>query len=313
MIEIKKDVVLAPFTTFRIGGPAKYFTEVGNEDEMKEALSYAKENSLEFFVMGGGSNLLISDNGFDGLVIRMTNVSGSVSGEKITCGAGLMLSEAVRLAASNGLTGMEWAAGIPGTVGGAVYGNAGAYGGSMSDIIENVKILEIEKDGTFSAEIKNCGNSDCSFEYRNSAFKKNGKGIIFSVVLALKKGNKEEIETQVKDIIEKRKTIHPSGFSAGSVFQNPVVEDQELIERFERDTGAKVKDNKVPAGWLVMEAGLKGKKIGGVEVSEKHSNFIVNSGSGKAEDVIILTSMIKQKVREKFHIQLKEEIRYVGF
>jgi len=313
MLDIKKDVILAPFTTFRIGGPAKFFVEVSSKDEINEALGFAKENGLKVFVMGGGSNLLVNDDGFDGLVIRIANTGCSVSGNKMECGAGLMLSDAVRAAAENGLSGMEWAAGIPGTVGGAVYGNAGAYGGSMSDFIESVELIEIGKDGEYSTRTRICENSSCGFGYRSSAFKKGETGIIFSAFLALEKGNAEEIRAKVLEIIEKRKTIHPSGYSAGSVFQNPVVDDMELIEKFEKETGAKTKDNKIPAGWLIMEAGLTGKKIGGVEVSEKHSNFIVNPRSGKAQDVIMLTSIIKQKVREKFHIQLMEEIRYVGF
>lgn len=312
MVEIKKDVVLAPYTTFRIGGPAKFFAQTKSEEEIKEALNFAKENDLEVFVMGGGSNLVINDNGFDGLVIRIANIGCSVSGNEVKCGAGLMLSDAVRAAAESGLSGIEWAAGIPGTVGGAIYGNAGAYGGSMSDIVANVKILELGHEGRYGMEMKEYDNQDCGFEYRNSIFKKEKDKIIFSATLNLQKGDKEKIEMQVRETIEKRKTIHPTGFSAGSVFQNPVVNNPELIEKFERDTGAKSREGKIPAGWLIMEAGLQGKKIGGVEVSQKHANFIVNTGNGKAEDIVMLTSIIKQKVREEFGVQLMEEVRYIG-
>jgi UDP-N-acetylmuramate dehydrogenase len=144
MINIKKNIPLAPLTTFKIGGPAKFFCEPKNEKEILEALNFAKENNLEVFVLGGGSNILVSDQGFDGLVIRMLNTFYSLHDTSIECSAGLLLSEVVKLASQNSLTGLEWAAGIPGTVGGAIRGNAGIPSGCMADNVESVKVLEIQ-------------------------------------------------------------------------------------------------------------------------------------------------------------------------
>lgn len=313
MAEIKENIALASYTTFRLGGPARFFVEAATEDDVRQAMAFAKERHLKVFAIGGGSNLLVSDGGFDGLVIRIANNECRNEGNALILGAGLPLSDAVKAAVSSGLAGLEWAAGIPGTVGGAVYGNAGAYEGSMGQKIESVEALAFDLSDPYAVEKKTYSNAECGFEYRNSLFKKSDPGIIFSARLVLDSGDREAMEKRVRETIEKRRNIHPSGFSAGSVFQNPVVKDKDLVDRFERDTGAKARDGKIPAGWLIMEAGLRGKKVGGVEVSEKHSNFIVNGGAGKAEHVVILTSLIKQKIREKFGIQLKEEIRYVGF
>lgn len=310
-MEIKKNIPLAPLTTFRIGGPAKFFCEPKGEEEILEALNYAKENNLEIFVLGGGSNILVSDQGFDGLVIRMLNTECQIVDTKIECGGGLLLSEVVKLTTQNSLTGLEWAAGIPGTVGGAIRGNAGIPLGSMADNIESVKIWEIQ-----SAKIEILEKDKCKFEYRNSIFKENKNLIIISAVLKLEKGNKEEIESKIKEIIENRnKMIHPNPKepSSGSFFKNPKVENPELIASFERDTGQKANEGKIPAGWLIDEVGLRGKKLGGAQVSEKHANFVVNPGEARAEDIVMLASFVKMKVRDELGVQLSEEIQYVGF
>jgi UDP-N-acetylmuramate dehydrogenase len=311
MINIQKNIPLSSFTTFKIGGPAKFFCEPKSEEEILEALNYAKENKLEIFVLGGGSNILVSDQGFDGLVIRILNTSYSLHDTSIECGAGINLSEVVRISAENSLTGLEWAAGIPGTVGGAIRGNAGIPSGCMAYNIESVKVLE-----TQNAKIETLGKDKCKFEYRNSIFKENKDLIIISTILELEKGNKEEIESKIKGIIENRsKMIHPNPKepSSGSFFKNPKVENSELIASFERDTGQKATDGKIPAGWLIDEVGLRGKKIGGAGVSEKHANFVVNLGGARAEDIVMLASFVKMKVRDELGVQLKEEIQYVGF
>ena len=307
MINIQKDIPLAPLTTFKIGGPAKYFVEVSNEDELIEALNFAKENNLEIFVLGGGSNILVSDEGFDGLVIKIQDIRYKIQKDKIEVSAGASLSSVVNLVMQNSLSGLEWAAGIPGTVGGAIRGNAGAYGGEMADNIESVKAIKIQN------KIKNYRNDECNFSYRNSLFKENKNIIVISAILKLKKGNKSEIEEKVKEIIKKRGGKTPKEKSSGSFFKNPKVDNQELIASFEKDTGQKAIDGKIPAGWLIDEVGLRGKKIGGAAVSEKHANFVVNVGGATAEDVIMLSSLIKMKVRDELGVQLKEEIQYVGF
>jgi UDP-N-acetylmuramate dehydrogenase len=330
MLKIKKNVILAPYTTFRIGGPAKYFVEVENEKELLEALKYAQENNLEFFILGGGSNILVSDKGFNGIVIynRITNYELRITENKLECGAGLQLSRAVKLVAENSLSGLEWAAGIPGTIGGAIRGNAGAFGSAIADSIESVKAIEISNSPNYlisdqipspksqipnKFKILNYKKSDCKFSYRNSIFKQNQNLIILSCVLKLQKANKGEIMAEINENIRKRLEKQPKELSVGSFFKNPLIEDKELIKKFELDQELKCKDNKIPAGWLIRQAGLSGKKIGGAMVSEKHANFIVNAGDATAEDVIMLVSLIKQQVRDKFGIELNEEVQYVGF
>jgi UDP-N-acetylmuramate dehydrogenase len=311
MIKIQKNIPLAPYTTFKIGGPAKFFCEVKSEEELIEALNYSKNNNLGFFVLGGGSNILISDQGFNGLVIKLLITSCELQVAKLKCGAGLNLSEAVKIATDNSLTGLEWAAGIPGTIGGAIRGNAGAgiLGGPMSINIESVKVLDVLNNFEFMI----IRNDECGFDYRDSVFKHNTNLVIVSAVLKLQKGDKEEIENKIKDIIGKRTGKFPKEPSPGSFFKNPVVKNTEIIEMFEKDTSLKMKDDKVPAGWLISEAGLLGKKIGQIQISEKHGNFIINLGGGKAEDVIMLMSVIKQKIRKEFNVQLNEEIVLAGF
>jgi len=309
MLNIQKDVSLVQYTTFKIGGSAKFFVEVKNEEEIIEAVKYAKENNLESFILGGGSNLLVSDKGFDGLVIRVRNLELRIRNEIVECGVGINLSKFVLKLAKKNLSGLKWAVGIPGTVGGAVIGNAGAFGGEIKDNLKEVKAFNLE-----SNEIKIYKNNDCKFGYRDSIFKRNyGKTILISVKFKLEKNKKINDRKKIDEIIKKRKEKQPQYLSAGSFFKNPIVENKKIIENFEKDTGLKIKGNKIPVGWLVESIGFKGKQIGGAKVSEKHGNFIINTGDATAEDVIILSSLIKQKVRSKFEIQLEEEIRMVGF
>ncbi len=312
MLNIQNNIPLSKHAAFRIGGPAKFFAEVFSIEELEEALQFAKEKSLKFFVLGGGSNVLVSDRGFDGLVIKMkiNNLKIDIENSKMEVGSGIPLIKIVRDSIEHDLSGMEWAIGIPGTLGGAVRGNAGAFGGTMGDVIENVKALEAS--GSF--EIKNLSNVQCEFKYRNSAFKNNSNLLIISAILKLQAGNKEKSQKEAEEILNKRAAKQPKGMaSAGSFFMNPVVKNSQLIKEFEEEKNVKSKGGKVPAGWLIDRADLRGKKIGGAMISEEHSNFIVNTGNATAEDVIMLTSYIKQQVRDKLGVQLQEEVQYVGF
>jgi len=311
MLEIQKNVSLAQYTTFKIGGLAKFFAVAKNENEICEAFDFAVKNGLKVFVLGGGSNVLVSDKGFDGLVIKLENKEIKISDNVLECGAGAVLFDAVKAVIENGLTGFEWAAGIPGTFGGAVRGNAGAFEGTMSDCIESVKILLPGENG---AESKELLANECDFGYRSSFFKKNPGAIIISAKMKFSEGNKEKSLAAVKDILQKRISKQPYDMpSAGSFFQNPKVENSELVRKFEKDIGAESIRGEVAAGWLIDQVGLRGKKIGGAMVSEKHANFLVNAGNAKAEDVVILASYLKQQVRSKLGVQLVEEIQYVGF
>ncbi|MDP1834085.1 MAG: UDP-N-acetylmuramate dehydrogenase [Candidatus Moranbacteria bacterium] len=316
MLDIKQDIILAPYTTFRIGGPAKFFVEVVSEDEIIEALKYAEDNNLRFFVLGGGSNVIVSDNGFDGLVIRLISSNNYVTeNSSIVSWAGESLSSVVNFARDNGLGGLECINGIPGTLGGAVRGNAGAYDINeigIGSMVESVRALETKSN----PKIVEYTKADCKFDYRMSVFKGNPELIIISVKLALYKKDRETVDAKMKEITQKRIIEKPKGWvgSTGSFYKNPKVTDLKLVDIFEKDTGRKAVDgNVIPAFWVISEAGLKGKEIGGVKVSEKNANFIMNMGSATAEDVVIMTSFIKQQVRGKFGIQLQEEIQYVGF
>lgn len=324
MINIQKNIPLAQFTTFRIGGPAEFFAEVGSDEELIEALEFAEKNNLDFFVLGGGSNLLISDQGFNGLIIRMklSDFKIDINNSLIEAGAGVPLAKLVRDSAESGLSGMEWAAGIPGAVGGAIRGNAGAFGGNISDTIESVKVLKITNNSaspageqdTITKKITNYKLQDCLFGYRDSVFKQNPDLVILSAVFKLQKGDKAEMREKISGIISQRKAKQPQGVgSAGSFFVNPIVENEKLREEFEKEKNIKCKDKKIPAGWLIERAGLGGKKMGGAMLSDIHSNFIVNAGGATAENVIMLASFVKQQVRDKFGVELREEIQYLGF
>lgn len=302
-LKIERNKDLANFSTFKIGGPAKYFVKVKNEKEVIDALKWAKKKQLPFFILGGGSNLLFSDNGFEGLVIKMENNFCKIEKRKITAGAGCPLQKLVQETIKRGLAGLEWAIGIPGTLGGAIYGNAGAFGGEMKDIVKKVKILEVKNSEIKTRYLK---NKDCHFGYRESIFKKNKNWIILEAVLQLKKGKKEELKKKVEEILEIRIKKQPLNYpSAGSVFKNVPLKDipKEIQERFKE----KIKNGFLPAGVLIEEAGLKGKKIGGAKVSEKHANFIVNFDKAKARDVFSLILLIKERVKKKFGIILQEE------
>ncbi|MCK9379077.1 MAG: UDP-N-acetylmuramate dehydrogenase [Candidatus Moranbacteria bacterium] len=307
-IQIQKDVLLAPYTTFKIGGPARFFVEVKNEEELIEALEYAKENNLEYFILGGGSNILVSDKGFDGMVIRLQDTRYKIQDANITCGASVAISKLVIESVKNGLTGFEWAIGIPGTIGGATAINAGCFGGEMKELIKKVTVLNKE-----NLEIQEYSNEECNFSYRSSVFKDKGKMIILSIILQFKEGTPSECEQKMKEIIKKRNQQQPRGLSAGSFFKKVSVEDEKILQMFEQESGSKFEGNKISAGWFIDKIGLKGKTIGGAQVSEKHANFIINTGDATAEDVIILSSLIKQKVRTRFGVQLQEEVQLVGF
>lgn len=311
MLKIEKNVPLASYTTFNIGGAAKFFSRVKDENELIKAIEYAQSEDMSIFILGGGSNVLISDGGFNGLVIKLENNQLKIIDNVLECQAGVILLDAVKAVAENNLTGFEWAVGIPGTFGGAVRGNAGAFGGDMATNIKSVKFLEIKED---SWQIKEIPFDECDFEYRSSFFKKKNGLVILSAKMEFKKGNRQEIFAKMDNILIKREFKQPQNFpSAGSFFQNPVVDKDELIIKFEKDIGAPSRERKIAAGWLIEEAGLRGKKIGGAMISEKHANFLINAGDAKAKDVVMLVSFIKQQVRSKLGVQLTEEIQYVGF
>ncbi len=311
--EVKENEPLANHTTFKIGGPAKYFFVAQNSTELLKAVQAAEELNISFFILGWGSNLLVSDAGFAGLVIKTTSDNFRVEGEEIFAEAGVNLSRLVGIATQAGLTGLEFVAGIPGTVGGAARGNAGAYGKGFGDLVTEA---EIYKD----AKIKKMAKSEISYSYRESIFKHQG-GVILSVKIKLEKGDQQKIQEEVIAIIKSRKEKLPWEPSAGCIFKNIELANTEIDkEKIIKELGITAEEwekttahGKLPVGYIIDHLGLKGKKIGGCQVSEKHSAFFVNTGEAKAEHVLMLMSGIKMRVRNQLLIQLQEEVQYLGF
>lgn len=292
---VRFNVPLCNHTTFRIGGNSKFFLETKNKKEIISALKEAGKLGLPFYILGGGSKLLASDDGFNGLIIKLQNKGLRVQDGNIIAEAGLSLRELLSEAMNNNLAGLEWAAGIPGTVGGAVRGNAGAWGKSMRNIIKKVEAFDTQK-----GMIRILENRECNFGYRSSIFKQNPHLVILSCEVALKKGDMAESEKEIIGYLNYRKERHPLFFpSAGSIFENP-----EEYREADNPEG-------LPTGIMIAECGLAGKRIGNVEISEKHSNFIINLGKGKAEEVKELIKLAREKVEEKFGTYLKEEIQYL--
>lgn len=308
---IEENISLAKYTSFKIGGPAKYFYSAQTVQEIQQVIQFAKEKKLPYYILGGGNNILVSDLGFDGLVIKINNQNIKISGNEIQTAAGVILANLVIETADIGLTGLEWLAGIPGTVGGAIYGNVGAFGGSMGEKIEKVEVLNPDDFTRRWIE-----RAECEFIYRGSIFKKN-KQIILGATFRLEKDDLRSIRNLIKGYINKRKS-QPLGFpSAGSVFKNIIIAENQkvfknLLHKFPELAKFQA-TGKIPTGWFVEELGLLGKKIGGAIIAHNHGNFILNIGNAKATDVVMLISLIKQKIRVNFGIQLEEEIQYMGF
>ena len=326
---LEKNVLLKNQTTFRIGGKAQYFFKAQTKQDLIKVLKMAKKINLPFFILGGGSNILAADEGYKGIVIKMQNANFKFQTTKIYAEAGVLLSSLVSEATKNNLTGLEWAAGIPGTVGGAINGNTGAFGRSIKDILKSVEVLNVK-----NLKIKTFRNRDCKFNYRDSVFKKNknqstkqslvlGRApstqnlsarcsdlIILSAEFQLKRGNPKNIEKKIKKYLKIRKEKIPCQFSAGSVFKN--IKKQALSRRqLKLIPPQRIKGGKISSAYLIEESGLKGKVIGGAKISEKHANFIINLGKAKSKDVLKLIDLVKNKVKKRFGIVLEKEIELI--
>ena len=288
-MKIKENVILAPFTTFKVGGPADFYCRPENYEEIREAILFAKDNGLKTFKLGGGSNVLISENGFRGLVIHLASFDKiKIEDCKIITGPSLAVDTLAEKAAINSLSGLEFAGGLPGSIGGAVYMNARAYGDSFENIVESLGI--IKSDGN----LKELSVEELNYSYKSSSLM-NTDNIIIKIVLKLKPGLKKDILNKTQTNKEKR--INNGQFifpNAGCVFKNNY------------DIG-------IPSGKIIDELGLRGTSIGGAMVFEKHGNFIVNKGNATADDIRELVEFVKKTVLEKKSITLEEEIRYVGF
>lgn len=303
----KQGALLSQFCAYKIGGAADYFFEAKNLEELKEAYLWAKRNSLPVFILGSGTNVLFSDKGFRGLVLKVAIGDLKLDGLNVEAGAGVLVSDLVEFAVKQGLAGLEWAGGLPGTLGGAVRGNAGCFGREIKDVLSQVLVFDGEAIKTYS-------NQDCRFTYRSSVFKNNNK-IIIGAVLKLEKGNTEELGRIVQEHVSWRQNRQPLEYAnCGSVFKNCFVEN--LPESLVASFGNKIKNDPVPllpAAVLINEAGLTGLKIGDAQISTKHPNFIINLGNAKARDVIALIKAVKNVVKNQYNVDLQEEIQIMDF
>jgi len=274
-------------TTFRVGGAAKCLIKVNNKEQMKKLIPYLHMTGQNFFILGNGSNLLVGDKGYSGILVKLGEgmESVTVEGERMKISAGTLLSKAASAARENELTGMEFASGIPGTVGGAIVMNAGAYGGEMKQIVESVEVMNME------GEILVLDNDTMEFGYRKSVIKSR-PFIVLETVLCLQKGKQEEISSKMEELSRLRREKQPLEYaSAGSTFKRP---------------------EGYFAGKLIMDAGLRGFSIGGAKVSEKHCGFIVNSGNATAADIREVIDEVQKCVKAKFGVTLEREVIYLG-
>jgi UDP-N-acetylmuramate dehydrogenase len=288
---LSENVPLSALSNFGIGGPADLFFEARTEGELETAVSLAAAEKYPYYVMGGGNNILFDDAGYRGLLIR-NRLEGIVRGEgriRVLSGTGLpaVLGEAL----SAGLSGLEFLAGIPGTVGGAVYGNAGAYGWSIGDVLETATVLHP------GGERKTTTREAMSFGYRDSALKQGRGGIVLDAVLLCSPGDTQASEAKIRDILEKRQTKHPplGTACAGSYFKN----------------SCSATGERIAAGQLLEQAGARGLAIGDAAVYEKHCNFIINKGNAGSRDVLLLAEELKARVYRKFGMRLEEEVIHV--
>lgn len=306
---VQENVPLAPHTTFKVGGPARYFARAATRRELGELLIHAHQQGWPIFVLAGGSNLIISSKGFAGLVIHVDINSYAIDGQTLCSGASTTMKQLVDASIAAGLGGLEWAGGLPGTLGGAIRGNAGAFGGEMKDVVQSVTAIDIATGQETTRSAK-----DCAFEYRGSLFKHHPE-IIVSATLSLRPGRQDALRAAADEHIRYRQEKHPMDLAnAGSVFKNTPVENvpAKTLPQFE----GSIKTDPfpvVPTAKIIADAGLQGLRVGDAQVSEKHTNYIVNLGNATGEEVVELIAQVKAAVKKRFGIVLEVEPELVGF
>lgn len=284
---IKYDEPMKYHTSFKVGGKADIYLEPENIDELTKFICYLKENKIPYFLFGNGTNLLVSDEGIRGAVIRLGDKMSSIKieGERIIAECGALLSVVSKLAAEHSLSGLEFGSGIPGSVGGAVTMNAGAYDMEIKDVVEKVEVLDSD------LQLNVLNNKQMAFGYRRSIIS-NNKYIVIKSFFKLKKANSFDIKRKMEELTEKRQTKQPINFpSAGSVFKRP---------------------EGYFAGKLVEDAGLKGFTIGDAQISEKHCGFIINKGNATAKDIYNIIAHVQRTVYERFGVKLETEVKILG-
>lgn len=308
----KKNEPMSAHTYLKIGGPARLYLVANTADECVAAIQAAKRLEIPWAIIGGGSNLLVSDEGFDGVVIQAADRSHKITGISVTAASGMFTGLLAKAMADEGLTGFEWGVGVPGTVGGAVYGNAGCFGGEMKDCVSSVDAYDVNRGARVVYS-----NTECRFGYRDSRFK-HEPHVILSTTLSLRAGDPITARKKIEEIMHQRKETQPQGsFSAGCLFKNFEFRDESELAQLRRDgdeiPSEFLEKHRIPAGWLIEKLGLKGYTIGKAQVSPIHGNFLVNLGGARAADVFALSSYVKMKVRDELGILLEDEVQLLGF
>jgi UDP-N-acetylmuramate dehydrogenase len=297
---------LASCTRFGIGGPAAIFAETASVGSFVKALETARSSGMPVVVIGGGTNLIVADEGFPGIVLRFVSSRIGAAGNRVTADAGAELDALVDYTVGRGLAGLQTLARVPGWVGAAVYGNAGAYGHAISEAIAEVTYTDGRRVLTLTQE-------GCQFRYRESIFKRRKDWIVLSCELLLKEADAGELRRTAAEIRELRdRKFPPTMKCAGSIFKNLILAEISAAAAAQVPE-AVVREGKAPAAWFLEQVGAKGMALGGIRVADYHANLLYNAGGGTARDLVALIKELKSRVRDRFSIQLEEEIQYVGF
>lgn len=304
MTRYETNVRLAPLTTFGVGGAARLYKKVTTPEQLVAAVGKASKARLRYVILAGGSNVVFSNREYDGVVIHyQSSAKPIVKNREIIADAGVLLAKLIKTAINNGLAGIETLSGIPGTVGGAIVGNAGAYGQCISDHLESVQIFD-------GKEVRWVNRAACKFAYRESIFKHSG-WLVLRVKFKLEKGDKKVLAKRSREIIKIREAKYKPGLPCpGSFFKNVLVKDVSKSSLAKIDQ-KKIIDGKIPTGYLLEQVGARGLKFGRLEVADFHGNLLINRGGATYAEVRKLASLLKSRVRRRFGIELEEEVRYI--
>jgi UDP-N-acetylmuramate dehydrogenase len=305
-LQVSTGAVLARYTRFGIGGPADLYAETDRPEAFVRALEIVRRSGLDHVVIGGGTNLIVSDAGFRGAVLRYTADRIAIEDGLVSADAGADLQALVNCTIAGGLRGLETLAGIPGSTGAAIYGNAGAYGHSISHVVERVTFFD-------GSQVRVFGNAECEFQYRESVFKRRKAWIIFSAELHMKRGDAAALRRTADEILAVRNVKFPPTMKcAGSIFKNCLY--QQLPPAVAgRVPPQVIREGKVPAAFFLEQAGAKGLTRGAIHVADYHANLVYNAGGGTARELCSLIGDLKDRVRQRFGLELEEEVQYVGF
>jgi UDP-N-acetylmuramate dehydrogenase len=305
-LAISEGTLLSRYTRFGIGGPADVYVETSDEESFMQAFALARASGADYTVIGEGTNLIVSDSGFPGIVLRFTARHIHCHATTVRAHAGAELQTVVDQSIDLGLKGLETMTGIPGSLGAAVYGNAGAYGHSIEERVQYVRFF----DGT---EVRVLGKAECEFHYRESIFKRHKDWIIFSAELAMDAAPAEELRRTAGEIFQIRLAKYPPTMKcAGSIFKNLILAELPIEVRRQIPERV-VREGKAPSAYFLEQVGAKGMRSGDIQVADYHANLIYNSGQGTARELCEIIGELKSRVREKFGLELEEEVQYVGF